>query len=135
MKVSVYFHITEAPTIDGLDVPPPPTSISEPNKQIKFQTSGILLFMCVQKLYGSEILRFLLKLKSFSLWTIRKKTTVNLKTLDYSRNPGPAAKVLYNKKKHPYKWPAIECNSINTGTFEIILWSNSRLQMWYTSKD
>ena len=115
-------------------VPPPLTSISEPNKHIKFQTSGILLFIVFRNYTDQKFYVFYWNLK-VPLWTIRKKTTVNVKTLDYRRNPGSAAKVLYNKKKHPYKWPAIECNSINTGTFEIILWSNSRLQMWYTSKD
>ena len=37
------------------------SSISEPNKvqQIQFQTSGVLLFIGVQKLYGPEISRFL----------------------------------------------------------------------------
>ena len=40
---------------------PPPTSISEPNKVRKFQfeTSGILIFTDVQKLYGPEIPQFL----------------------------------------------------------------------------
>ena len=42
--------------------PPPPTSIFELNMVLKFQfrTSGILLFTDVQKLYGLEILQFLL---------------------------------------------------------------------------
>ena len=41
----------------GARGPWPPTSISEPNKvqQFQFQTSGILLFTGVQKLYGPEI--------------------------------------------------------------------------------
>ena len=38
----------------------PPTSTSEPKKiqQFQFQTSGILFFMDVQKLYGPEISLF-----------------------------------------------------------------------------
>ena len=40
---------------------PPPTSVLEPNKVqlFKFQISRILLFMCVQKLCGREISKFL----------------------------------------------------------------------------
>ena len=40
----------------------PPTSISKPNKveEVRFQTSGILLFRGIQKLYGPEISRLLL---------------------------------------------------------------------------
>ena len=46
----------------GAGVPCPPTSIFELNMFLKFQfrTSGILLFTDVQKLYGLEILQFLL---------------------------------------------------------------------------
>ena len=42
-------------------MPPLPTSVSEPNKvqKFQFQTSGILLFTDVQKLYGPDILQFL----------------------------------------------------------------------------
>ena len=40
----------------------PPNSISKPNKveEVRFQTSGILLFRGIQKLYGPEISRLLL---------------------------------------------------------------------------
>ena len=45
----------------GSQPPPPPTSVLEPNKVqlFKFQISRILLFMCVQKLCGREISKFL----------------------------------------------------------------------------
>ena len=35
----------------------------------------------------------------------------------------------------PYKWSTIEYNSVNTGNFGNILWSNSKLPMWSNSKD
>ena len=34
------------------------------------------------------------------------------------------------QEKHPYKWFKIKYNSINSGTSESILWSNSNIQMW-----
>ena len=42
-------------------MPPPPTSISKLDKaqQFQFQTSGIILFMGVQKLHGPDISRIL----------------------------------------------------------------------------
>ena len=45
----------------GPGVHGPTTSISEPNKvqQFQFQTSGMLLFTGIQKLYGTETSRFL----------------------------------------------------------------------------
>ena len=52
--------------------PPRHTSISKPNKvqKFQFQTSGILLFTDVQKLYGPEISEFLPYMLQFwgNLW-------------------------------------------------------------------
>ena len=39
------------------------------------------------------------------------------------------------QEKYPYKWSTIEDKSINTGTSENIIWSDSSIQMWSTSKD
>ena len=51
-----------------------PTSISEPNKvqKCQFQTSGMLLFTDVQKVYGPEILQFLPRMLEFldNLWRV-----------------------------------------------------------------
>ena len=51
-----------------------PTSISEPNKvqKCQFQTSGMLLFTDVQKVYGPEILQFLPRMPEFldNLWRV-----------------------------------------------------------------
>ena len=75
-------------------------------------------------------------LKSLLLWTIQKKTIMN-KSLNvrlkaeswtYWRSP-------LKQKKHPYKWFTIEYNSMNIGTSENILWRNSSIQMWSTSKN
>ena len=53
-------------------MPPPPISISKPNKvqQFQFQTSGILLFMGVQKL--PEISRFLYRV-CYNFWTTHSR--------------------------------------------------------------
>ena len=64
-------------------------------------------------------------LKSFFLWIVRKKTTAN-----------KSFKIFFeNKRNIHYKWSTIKCNSINTGTSENILWGNSSILMWPTSKD
>ena len=39
------------------------------------------------------------------------------------------------QEKHPYKRFTIKYNSTKTGTSENILWNNSRIQLWSTSKD
>ena len=51
----------------GHDPPSPPTLISELNKvqHFQFQTSGILFFTSVQKLYAPEISRFLSRMLQF----------------------------------------------------------------------
>ena len=53
---------------------------------------------------------------------------------EFMRNPGPTKKGLYYNRGIHYKFSTI-LNSINTGTSEDILWSNSSTQMWSTSKD
>ena len=58
----------------GQDGHGPPNSISEPNKvqKFQFQTSGILLFTDVQKLYRPEISQFLPYMLQFlnNLWRL-----------------------------------------------------------------
>ena len=39
------------------------------------------------------------------------------------------------QEKHPYKSSTIKYSSINARTSENVLWSNSSIQMWSTSKD
>ena len=132
----------------GTMPPPPPTSISEPNKvqQFQFQTPVILLFTGVQNLHGLEISQFspcllqvldnLRKLfifsnyigeidhfvKSSSLWAIQKKTTMNesLNVRLYVKSYTYWENPL-KQEKYPHKWSTIKYNSINTGPSENIL--------------
>ena len=71
----------------------PPTSFSKPNKvqQFQFQTSGILLFMGVKKLYGPEISRlfflqynWLQLVKTKNKWKIFHKEITKKETRKYN---------------------------------------------------
>ena len=61
----------------------PPTSISQSNKvqQFQFQTSGILLFMGVQKLYIPEISQFFASLAKIEKQAVSLKLDLLLKFL------------------------------------------------------
>ena len=75
-------------------------------------------------------------LKSFFLWTIWNKIIKNeslnlrLQTESWTYRESPL-----KPEKHSYIWSKINYNSINTGTSENVLWSNSSIQMWSISKD
>ena len=72
-------------------------------------------------------------LKSFLLWTLRKKITMNESSnVRLYRECWTYWKSPPKQEKHWYK---IKCNSIKTGTSENIFWSNSGIQMWFTSKN
>ena len=70
---------------------------------------------------SSENIRYLTLdlLKSFLLWAIQKKTTMNesfnvtLKAESWTYGKSPL-----KQEKHPYKWSAIVYNSISTRTYE-----------------
>ena len=59
--------------------------------------------------------------KSFLLWTIGKKTTMNKSLkVGLKAESWTYCKSLLKQEKHPYKWSTIGYNSINTGTSENI---------------
>ena len=66
----------------------PPTSTSELKKvqQLQFQTSGVLLFMGVQRLYGPKISRFLPCMLQYldNLWQLFIFSSY-LKEIDHSK--------------------------------------------------
>ena len=65
----------------------------------------------------------------------RRSQRTRVYALDYKWNLGPTEIVLWNKRSIHYKWFAIKYNSINTGTSENILWSNSSIQIRSITKD
>ena len=103
-------------------------------RNYKIWTRNFVIFTMYASFFSNyirEIDHFMLDvLKSFSLWTMWKCTSMNksLKQWNYRKSP-------LIQEKHSYKWPTIKYNSINTGTSQNILWNNSSMQMWSTSKD
>ena len=61
---------------------------------------------------------------------MNESLNVRLKAESWTYWKGPL-----KQEKYPYKWSTIEDKSINNGTSENIIWSDSSIQMWSTSKD
>ena len=60
--------------------------------------------------------------KSFLLWTIRKKTTMNKSlTVKLQAESWTYCTSHLKQEKHPYKWSTVEYNCIDTGTSENVL--------------
>ena len=112
--------------------PPPPTSSSKRNKvqQFQFQTSGILFFMGVKKLYGPEISRlfflqynWLQLVKTKNEWKIFHKETTKKETRKY--NTSTYLTALWKKSVEGEGWrKKLEIFSVCLSVLSIYLFIN-----------
>ena len=75
-------------------------------------------------------------LKSSLLWITQKETSLNESlNIRLQAESWTCWKSRLKQEKHPYMWFLIEYSSINSGTYNNILWNSSRILMWSSSKD